>query len=137
NANWKGLKKIVFAANFSMNDLKNVLQLIEIVRLFNSEIILVHIVSTDFEQAAESIPMEHFAQDVVKESQYVKISYIVPEEKDVYEGLNNYIDRTAADLLAISMRDRGIIQKIFSRSLTKKMVYHTNIPVIAFHNETM
>ena len=38
-----------------------------------------------------------------------------------------------SDLIAMTNRYRNIFQKLFDRSLTKKMINHTHIPLMAFH----
>jgi len=133
NAKMKGLQKIVFAANYGEDDFRNIFDLIDIARLFDSEVILLHVKDEANNNAMEYAELEGFRNHVINESKYPKISLKLLEDEDVYEGLNFYLEEIKADMLAISMRNRSFIQKLFNRSLTKKMVYHSHLPVLAFH----
>ncbi len=128
-----GLKKIVFASNYGSDDFKNVFELIDIARLFESEITLLHINENKMDRTMAFAELEGFCKQLKEESQYSKISFKLLEDLDVYIGLNNYLEEVKADMLAISMRNRSWVQKIFNSSITKKMIYHTHIPIIAFH----
>lgn len=133
NGKIKGLKKIVFASNYGSDDFKNVFELIDIARLFDSEITLLHINENKMDKTMAFAELEGFCNQLKDESRYSQISFKVLEDLDVYHGLNNYLEEVKADMLAISMRNRSWLQKIFDRSITKKMIYHTHIPIIAFH----
>ena len=128
-----GLHKIVFATNYGNDDFRNVFDAIDIARMFGSEIVLLHVSTGDYSRTMEVEEIEGFKQQVSLESGYTKITYELLEDEDVYHSLKGYLSDSNADMLAISMRQRTFFQKMFSRSLTKKMAYHSRIPVLAFH----
>jgi nucleotide-binding universal stress UspA family protein len=132
-ARMKGLNKIVFAANYGTDDFKNVYDVIDLARLFGSEVILLHVNTGDMNKTMEFAELEGFKNQIAAESKYPNISFKLLDGKDVYHGLNFYLEEIKADLLAISIRNRTFVQKIFSRSITKKMAYHSHIPVLAYH----
>ncbi len=47
------------------------------------------------------------------------------------ETLDNYIDENYVDILVMFTHHRNIIESLFHKSLTKRMSYHTNIPLLA------
>jgi nucleotide-binding universal stress UspA family protein len=135
NARMKHLNKIVFAANYGIDDFKNAFDLISFARLFNAEVILLHVTGLENEKAFDYSQLSGFKNQLVQESGYANISIKLFEDKDVYEGLNLYLDEVNADMFSISMRNRSFFKKIFEPSLTKKMLYHTHIPIMIFHTE--
>jgi len=52
---------------------------------------------------------------------------------DVYVGMDAYMKEFKPDIMVLSMRHRSLFQKIFDRSLTKRLAYHSHIPVLAMH----
>ena len=47
------------------------------------------------------------------------------------DSINDYIDRNNIDLLAMTTHKRTLLGNIFNRSLTRKMSYHSKIPILA------
>jgi hypothetical protein len=135
NAQLKHLNKIVFAANYGIDDFKNAFDLIHFARLFNAEVILLHVTGLENEKAFDYSQLSGFKNQLEQDSGYSNISIKLFEDKDVYEGLNLYLNEVNADMFSISMRNRSFFNKIFEASLTKKMLYHTHIPIMIFHTE--
>lgn len=128
-----GIKTMVFAADYGKHNYSHVIKLVEIAKIFDAEIILLHISSGEMEDTMEDLEIGQFKERVTRDSNYSKISYRLIEDKDVFHGMNTYIEQNKPDLLAISMRHRSFIEKIFSRSLTKRMAYHSDVPVLSMH----
>jgi nucleotide-binding universal stress UspA family protein len=47
------------------------------------------------------------------------------------EAITNYIASNKTDLLGMITHKRNFLESIFNRSMTKKMSYHTNIPLLS------
>ena len=129
---FKLYKKIVFATNYAEGDFLYIEEVLSFARLFSAEIILLHISSGEFEYSLEFDAIERFKERIKEDSKYKNVSFKLLESKDVYEGMNKYLDEIQADLVAMTMRKRSFIQKLFKRSITQKMAYHSRIPLIAF-----
>lgn len=129
------LNKIVFATDYALNDFENVGKVIEIAKPFNAEIILLHISNGELDKSYEFASIEHFKEQIKAENKYDKITFKLLESRDILDGLNFYLDEIKADLLAMSMHHRTFFQKMFNRSKTKRMAFHTHIPLLAFHAE--
>lgn len=130
-AKYSGFKKIVFAANYGVDDYKNVSDLISLAKIFGSEIILFHI--SDNNHEFDFNEFSTFAAHLSEESGFKNITTKIFEDRDIFHGLNSYLDESNADLLSISMRNRSFYSKLFHPGLTKKMVYHSHIPTMIFH----
>ncbi|OPZ98265.1 MAG: Universal stress protein family protein [Bacteroidetes bacterium ADurb.Bin408] len=52
------------------------------------------------------------------------------EGKDYIPLFNDYIKTNKIDLVCMSTRKRNVIERFFSPSLAKKMLYHTNTPLL-------
>ena len=124
--------KIVYATSYAEGDFQHVEEIIDFARPFNAEVVILHISSGEIEATYEYESIERFKERIAEDSKYDKISFHLLENKSVYEGLNKYLDEVNADLVAMTMHKRSFVQKMFNRSITRKMAYHTHIPLIAF-----
>jgi nucleotide-binding universal stress UspA family protein len=129
---FKPFTKIVFATNYAEGDFHYIEDVLKFARPFNAELTLLHISSGEFERTLEFDAIERFKERIKEDSKYNKVQFKLLESKDVYKGMNHYLNEVQADLVAMTMRKRSFIQKLFQRSITQKMAYHTNIPLIAF-----
>lgn len=133
DAQFKGLHKIVFATNYADNDFENIEQVVEIARLFEAEVIMLHVSTRQLDTAYEYAAIETFKERIRSDSQYEKVSFKLLESREVVDGLNFYLDETKANMIVMSMHHRTFFQQIVNRSKTKKMAFHTHIPLLAFH----
>jgi nucleotide-binding universal stress UspA family protein len=49
---------------------------------------------------------------------------------DVEKGLNDFIEKNNVDMLALIYHDHGFLNRIFGRSTTRNLTYHTKIPLL-------
>lgn len=55
------------------------------------------------------------------------------ESESVTEGLNQYANEKGLDWIVVIPKKHTLVQKIFSRSHSKNLLYHTHIPVLCVH----
>lgn len=133
DAGFNGLHKIVFATNYADNDFENIEKVVDLARLFDAEVILLHVSTGELDTAYEYAAIETFKERIRSDSQYEKVSFKLLESREVIDGLNFYLDEIRANMIVMSMHHRTFFQKIVNRSKTKKMAFHTHIPLLAFH----
>ncbi|HMS32464.1 MAG TPA: universal stress protein [Ignavibacteria bacterium] len=130
NAVYKGINNIVYAYDDIKSGLPSFQRLLEFAKIYDSEITLLHIIETGKDTA--DINKKEFDR-IRQSSDYDKIRLELVKEENIIEGINDYVNSNNVDILAMAIRKRTLIDKIFSRSLTKKMAYHTKIPLLALH----
>jgi hypothetical protein len=126
--------KILFATNFSYNDLEGMKKLAFIAKAFDAEIILGHVDVSIDEDSDETSSMENFLKEVIRVTSYPKISFKMVSDHNVSMGLDKLIEEASIDLFALSTRKRTWFEKIYNPSLTSKISHYTSIPLLAFHN---
>lgn len=130
NAVYKEIKNIVYAYDDIKSGLPSFQKLLEFAKIYDSEITLLHIIES--EKNTEELNKKEFEK--IKQSiTYEKVRLELVKEEKVLEGINDYICSNPVDVLAMAVRKKTLLDKIFSRSLTKKMAYHTKIPLLALH----
>ena len=125
-------KKIVYASDFQVSDINAIKQLSVIATAFDAEIIIVHIDESKEIVKSEFSKSEAFYQLVSKAITYPKISCHIFKNENAEHGIEQFIDTVNADMVALSARDRNPFQKLFSKSITKEMSFHSKIPLLVF-----
>ena len=75
------------------------------------------------------------AKDLMKLAQYKKVKVIVQKEKEgltILEQLQRYIKNHKPEVLIMFPEERSLFDKLFVRSKTEELVYHTKLPLLTF-----
>jgi nucleotide-binding universal stress UspA family protein len=129
---FKSLKKIVLAYDDEKNINKNVLNpLKEFVKLFKSQVLVLNIVNEDqklpsMKNALAGIGIEHNLEEI-------KHSYHFINNEDVINGINKFVSSKKADMIVMVPRKYKFLSTIFHERKTKKMAFHTSIPLLTLH----
>lgn len=134
-SSFRGMSKIVFATDYAEDDYENISKVVELARVFSSSITLLHITDLDINREYQYTELQNYLNTVQQEFQYADITCKLLDSKDTMDGINYFVDLINADLLAVSMRKLSAFRRVFERSLTQKMVYHTHVPLLALHTE--
>ncbi len=132
-AKFKGIKKITYATDYRESDVPALKNLIEIAKPFNAEILVLHASDDEFTHFSEEVFMNEFMNKIQKKINYKKLVYKLVYGKHLTKVLDKHIEQNSPDLIAMSTRHRNMFDKIFGTSITKKMAYHTKMPLIVFH----
>lgn len=123
--------KIVFATNYEDKDIQTMKDLIKITQRLNAEFILLHVSKRSLKSDDELI--EELSMSVAKEANIAQPFYYVIHHENTQKGIEHFVDSIGANLIALSTRKRGIFEKLFDSSLSKKMAYQLRLPLLVFH----
>jgi nucleotide-binding universal stress UspA family protein len=125
------LKKIAYATEINDNDFRPLRKLADIANRLESEIEVVHIVVKDSE--LDRSMFEWYKEMALDRVPYPKMSFHLIENDDVLKSLEAFTRQHQTELLAMSTHRRTLFGRIFGKSLTRKMAYHTHLPLLTFH----
>jgi nucleotide-binding universal stress UspA family protein len=131
-ASFRGIRKIVVATNLEKEDLMMLHQTLDLFGHEKPQITLLHIESSG-ERDPEAALMNWFHSDILPKVQYPGLKPVCIEENNVIEAMESYMNEEKPDLLVTSTRKRNFFERIFERSVTQKMAFHTHIPLLALH----
>lgn len=134
-ASYTPIKHITYATNYETSDINSLKKLVEVAKLFDAKITLLHIYYDEFVPDAEAEYMEKFKSKVKSKIHYNKMAFKFVYGKNLMKTLEDHVKQESPDLLSMSTHHRNLFDKLFGKSLTKKMAYHTKVPLIAFHNK--
>ncbi len=127
-------KRILFATNFSFDDIKAVTKLATLAKAFKSEIMVGHVDTSPEEDETEEISMQKFISEVKLTSDYSNITYRIVNDHNVSMGLDLIIQESDIDVVALSTFKRNFFEKFYNPSLTQKISLYTDIPILVFQN---
>lgn len=132
NVKFKNIKKIVFACDYhEISDASILKPLKEFVELFKSHVYVFNVVKelktvTYVGKAATESLLEHSLEGTDH-------TFHFAEQEDVIEGINLFAANKKADMIVMIPQKHTLLKNIFNASNTKKMAFHTHIPLLALH----
>lgn len=133
---FKKIKKLVYATDYQTYDINALEQLLEIAKNFEASIDVLHVATGKYTHLEEIKRLEKFEEKVSKKIDTSKISFNFLFGTEVDELLEEYMDKSSISFLAVSTKHRNLIERIFGKSsVTKRIVNHTKVPLIAFHHK--
>ncbi len=126
------IRNILYASDLRFDDYKYIDQLVLLAKALHATITCLHITETGHPLNSQKL---HELQRYFREEMHMEyLQFAELSSEDIYEGLTKYIDDNKVDMVAMLTRKRNLLERIFHKSMTRKMAYHTHIPLLAFHN---
>lgn len=123
-------RNVIYATD--MKNLEGELKiLMPYVEKFESTVHILHIV----EDAAEIERVEEEIQAVIKRSGYKNIVTLVTFDPDIDGAIEQYISVSHANLLTMFTHEPSFFEKVFDKSVTRKMAFQSRIPLLAFKHK--
>jgi nucleotide-binding universal stress UspA family protein len=121
--------KIVFAYDYAgENDQQAITALVDIARVLESKLMVVNVIREDdtatFKKAIAGIKMESVLARVPHTLHF-------PVNNSVTEGVNEFVKDTGAGMVAMIAHEHNIFYRLFNMSSTKRMAFHTSVPLLA------
>lgn len=98
-----------------------------LVKKLNAEIGILNVgideLPASTEEAVAGIKLNHLLEDVKHTFYFVK-------NENVSQGIETFIKEKGTDCLVMIARKHSFLEKIFHKSVTKKMAYHVDVPLL-------
>ncbi|MDJ1466210.1 universal stress protein [Xanthocytophaga flava] len=124
---WKPIHTIVLASDFKETKHQLLNPLITIAQQANAQVFALHIESeaTELseEKAIEAIRLEDWL-GAVSSSMHTLV------HEDVQEGIDAFVHKQHADLVAVIARKHGFFASLFHRSVTRQLALYTDVPTL-------
>ena len=132
---YKEIKKMVFAWDYTKNNKLSFLQVKDFIRAFSPEIVFLHVgqsnstANIDVFETLKSEMMSYLG-DLEKVS-FARIYLDTPETYS--ERIDNYIENSNSDLLAVTFYERGFFGNLFHGGIVKGLTEIAGYPLLALH----
>ncbi len=64
----------------------------------------------------------------------IEHQYHMMEAEHIEDGLMEYIKTHQIEVIAVMPRKHNVWEKLFKSSISKQLIHHSNIPILAFHH---
>lgn len=126
----KPVKEIVYATNFDPEDDIMMDTLLQFAKIFGSKIHCLHV--SEKPGVEDKVNLDDLEDMSWHKEMGVEVEFKNVEGSDPLTAIDKYIDENDIDLLVMLTHRRTIMQRLFSRSVTKEMAFHTQIPLLVF-----
>lgn len=127
-AKYKHIEKIVFAYDYdARTNTKTLDTLKELSKTFRSKIYVVNVIHNEESITAEELTAGKKLEHKLKDVEHV---YFFPENEDLVDGINEFVNLYHADIVTMIPHRHNMIERLFHRSITKKMAFHTHVPLL-------
>ncbi|TDQ11432.1 universal stress protein [Pedobacter metabolipauper] len=130
HAVFKGIDKIAFATDLSIEDIDTIHALSGLASYFNAELLVVHVSSDHEDTVKHKTEVDAFLTEVTDKVNYPKVYYRHILNDDVDRGLDWLAEFGAIDMLAMVHRRNNLLNIVFNISHSKKQASHTPIPLL-------
>jgi nucleotide-binding universal stress UspA family protein len=130
SSTYHDLKNIVYSSDYNEPEFPALSRLIYFAELYDATISVLH-VKNEADKFFDST--NNFFVRNKHNISYEKIKMVKLAEGDVMDKINEFIVNEHADLLVMAKHDRTFFDRIFHRSLSKHMTYHTKIPLLVLN----
>lgn len=128
----QSFSKVMYASDFDKADLD---ALSKLMFIFKDKPVNIHCVHFCIDTYADDVRV--LMDDIHEQLNYGEfagnIHFDLVECKKLEDGMEDYIKAHNINMVAMTTHKRNFFTKLFSPSHTKKMLYHTNTPLLAFH----
>lgn len=124
NVAYKRPEKIVFACDYLPGtDMHN----LDILKEFGSVVYVVNVTHKE-EAVTLNISVEERLENELKDLEHF---YYFPEKEDKVEAINEFAKIKQADMIAVIPHHYNLMERLFHKSMSKKMAFHTRLPMLA------
>ncbi|ASB49897.1 universal stress protein [Alkalitalea saponilacus] len=126
-AQYRSPDKVVFVTDFKTIDQKIATPVLDLVNMFNSELLFVNAIQ---EEEIDRLSSE---RRVASFFPGVKLSFHFVDGDDVCRSICDFTEENAAEMVVMVRHNYSFFERLFHPSLTKKMVMHPQFPMVILH----
>ncbi len=124
--------KVLYASDFDRSDID---ALSKLMLIFKDKKVNIHCIHFSIDTYADDVRV--LMDDIHEQLNYGEfegnIQFDIVECPKLEDGMESYIKQHNINLVAMTTHKRNFFTRLFSPSHTKKMLYHTHTPLLAFH----
>ncbi|MEO9211474.1 MAG: universal stress protein [Ginsengibacter sp.] len=130
NAEYTGMKKVLFTSDF--DDVARTtpfVALSKILDTFKPSLDILNVDSEHYVELTEEFKLERDAMEMKLNQYHPEFSFL--RAFDFLDGINEYVEAKHIDAIITVPRKHSFISQLFKTSHTKKLAYHSTVPIIA------
>lgn len=121
------IEKILFNTRFKMTDIEPLKKVVALANVFHSHIDCLNI------KPPHNVYSDDFVVDFKNVFKDEDVDFHSVLGNDIEGIILDFIEKNNINMVAIHERHRGFFEKLFQVSLSKKLTFHINIPILSVH----
>ncbi|RZJ66146.1 MAG: universal stress protein [Flavobacterium sp.] len=126
---YEPIRNIVFATRFAESDFTALQKLLKLASAFHAGIDVLHVENANVK--VKDVVIADWKLVLANEN----ITFHTTENESVEEGILWFLESHEANIIALLNREHGFFESLFRTSLTKKLAFHSKVPVLAIHED--
>jgi len=127
------VKRIAFGTSFEQKDLIALDTLFTMFQSYSVEYFLFHITQKS-NNAWNEIKLAGIKEYFAKQYPHLTLHYDIIDGNDFVLNLEKYIRDHAIDVISLCTHKRNLFARLFNPSMARKMLFHTDTPLLALHS---
>ena len=133
-ARFKSLERVLFSTDFrNLENLDILAPLHDVVEAYEARIFTLHIFPKKKTVSKEKEAINRMLNEYFDSKSY---SHFFLEHDNPAEGIEEFIRGYRADILTLIGQERSFFENLFHRSVTKQLLFHSDIPVFVLNSTT-
>ena len=130
--NLKEINRILFVTDFGETDYRSIHKLMTLIEPFETKVYVTQFASgaPDKWDKDKLVQMRIYCEETYR-NYHLEFDYISGD--DFLNSLDEFISTKGINLIAMTKHKRNMISKFFHPSITRKVLFHTDIPLLVFH----
>ena len=124
-------KRIAFITNFDQRDLIAFDTLIAALKPFHFSVSLIHL--SDVKDTWNEIKLGGIKEYFQKQYPDLEIHYDVVMNDDFLNSLDDYIKNNHIDIITLTTYKRNIFSRLFNPGIARKMIFHSDTPLLVIY----
>jgi nucleotide-binding universal stress UspA family protein len=127
----KNVKNVLYVTDFDESDFLTLKSLMNLTDQLDLDIHCVHI--GDDPDSWDKVKMEGLMEYFRKSYGKTQVTYNFISQKNLLDDLDQLIREKNINILSLTAHRQSIVDKLFKPNRTRKLFYHTSIPLLVFH----
>ncbi len=128
NVEYKSPATIVFASDLGLDtDLHVLDNLADLIQAVKPKLYVVTVLKNKHEEWFE---VSNTHQTLRKAAETFAEKFEYPDDIDITKALNSFVEKHEADMLVMMPHKHKWLERIFRKSETKEMIFHTHVPLL-------
>lgn len=125
------VKRIAFITNFDQRDLVAFEAFFNAWKSFHFSVSLIHL--TDSKDTWDEIKLAGIKDYFEKQYPGLEIHYDIVMNDNLLKGLDQYINDNQIDIITLTSYKRNIFARLFNPSIARKMIFHSDTPLLVIN----
>ncbi len=133
DAQYSDLKQVTYATDFSYAVGFHVYDsLVSLLKLFGAALHIVHV-----QKSKDDMKSQDIAGEIQLDPAFNAIphEFHIVKDTDVRHGIETYLNQHPTDLLVMVTHEHSFLERLFGKSHTTAMVYHTQVPLLVLKDK--